>query len=142
MQQVATRRLAVLVGTTLLAGAAVLGACGDDGDSAGDPALFCERLDRLTRNDPFLAFGETADAGDIEVAFGALVDRAGELLDVAPPEARAAARDYADAVEALDSLLAGAAYSPTEVDARAYRNEQVAYAEAAQRLERYLDAEC
>jgi len=126
----------------LLAGTAVLGACGDDGDSTGDPALFCERLDRLTRNDPFLAFGETADAGDIEVAFGALVARAGELLDVAPPEARAAARDYADAVEALDSLLAGAAYSPTDVDARAYRNEQVAYAEAAQRLERHLDAEC
>jgi hypothetical protein len=141
MQQVAARQLAALVGATLLASAALLGACGDGG-SAGDPARFCERLDRLTRNDPFLAFGETADAGDIEVAFGALVDRAGELLDVAPPEARGAAQDYADAVEALDSLLAGAAYSPTEVDARAYRNEQVAYAEAAQRLERYLDAEC
>lgn len=136
------RRLAVLVGATVFTGAAVLGACGDGGDAAGDPALFCERLDRLTRNDPFLAFGERADAGDIEVAFGALADRADELVDAAPPEARGAARDYADAVDALDSLLASAAYSPTELDARAYRNEQVAYAEAAQRLERYLEAEC
>lgn len=133
------RRLAVLLTVTVLASAA---ACGGDGSGDGDQALFCERLDRLTRNDPFVAFGEAASAEDIEVAFGALVARADELLDVAPPEARPAARDYADAAHALDSLLAGAAYAPANVDARAYREEQVVYVEAAQRLERYLTAEC
>lgn len=125
-----------------VAGLLVVAACGARDAGNGDQALFCERLDRLTRNDPFLAFGDTASADDIEVAFGALMERADELLDVAPPEARAAARDYAEAAEALDALLASAAYLPTGVDTRAYRNQQVAYVEAAQRLERYLTAEC
>jgi hypothetical protein len=128
----------VILTVTVLTGAAACG--GGSGD--GDQTLFCERLDRLTRNDPFHAFGDRASAADIEVAFGALVDRADELVDVAPPEARPAARDYADAAHALDSLLAGTGYEPTGVDTRAYRNEQVAYTEAAQRLERYLTAEC
>lgn len=132
------RRVAMLVAAGLLA----VAACGARDADLGDEALFCERLDRLTRNDPFLAFGDTASADDIEVAFGALIDRADELLDVAPPEARAAARDYAEAAEELDSLLASAAYLPANVDTRAYRNEQIAYVEAAQRLERYLTAEC
>jgi hypothetical protein len=132
------RGLAVILTVTVLTGASACG--GGSGD--GDQALFCERLDRLTRNDPFQAFGDRASAADIEVAFGALVDRADELVDVAPPEARPAARDYADAAHALDSLLAGTGYEPTGVDTRAYRNEQVAYTEAAQRLERYLTAEC
>jgi hypothetical protein len=115
--------------------------CGsDDGD--GDETLFCDRLDRLTRNDPFRAFGESASASDIQVAFGALLDRADELVESAPPEARPAALDYQDAAEALDSLLAGAAYVGSQVDARAYHQQQVAYTEAAQRLERYLSAEC
>jgi hypothetical protein len=121
--------------------AVALAACAD-GDGDGDQARFCERLDRLTRNDPFLAFGDTASPADIEVAFEALVERADELVDVAPREARPAARDYAAASEALDSLLAGAAYDPVDVDTSAYRDQQVAYAEAAQRLERYLTAEC
>lgn len=133
------RRLAVLLTATVLTGAT---ACGDGDPADGDQARFCERLDRLTRNDPFQAFGDAASAEDIEVAFGALVARADELVEVAPPQVRAAAREYADAARALDSLLAGAAYSPTHVDARAYREEQVAYVEAGQRLERYLDAEC
>lgn len=133
------RRLAVLFSVTVLIGAA---ACGDDGSGDGDQALFCERLDRLTRNDPFQGFGERASAADIEVAFGALVARADELVEVAPPEVRPAARDYAEAAHALDSLLAGTAYEPTGVDTRTYRNEQVAYTEAAQRLQRYLTAEC
>ena len=133
------RRLAVLFTVIVLTGAT---ACGGDGSGDGDQALFCERLDRLTRNDPFQAFGDRASASDIEVAFGALVARADELVDVAPPEARPAARDYAEAARALDSLLAGTGYEPTGVDTRAYRNEQVAYTEAAQRLQRYLNAEC
>ena len=131
------RRLAVLVlATTVLAG------CGDDGSGDGDQARFCERLDRLTSNDPFLAFGDTASPDDIETAFRALIDRAEALVDVAPPAARAAAEEYADAATALDSLLAGAAYVGADVDAAAYGEEQVVYAEAAQRLERYLEAEC
>jgi hypothetical protein len=137
----AVRRLAVLGALALLV-SVVLAACGGGGNDEGDRALFCERLDRLTRNDPFLAFGDQASADDIQVAFSALVERADELLDVAPPEARGAARDYTEAARALDALLADADYAPTGVDTRAYRDEQVAYTEAAQRLERYLNAEC
>lgn len=133
------RRLAVLLAVIVLTGAT---GCGDGGSGDGDQVLFCERLDRLTRNDPFQAFGDRASAADIEVAFRALVARADELVEVAPPQVRAAARDYADAARALDSLLAGTAYEPTGVDSRAYRSEQVAYTEAASRLQRYLDAEC
>lgn len=126
-----------------VAAAVTLAGCGSGGDDrAGDQDRFCERLDRLTRNDPFLVFGETASSDDIEVAFAALVERARELVDVAPPEVRPAARDYLDAAEALESLLAGAAFDPALVDPRAYRNEQVAYVESAQRLERFLSAEC
>jgi hypothetical protein len=123
----------------LLAGS---GACSDSGGGDGDQALFCERLDRLTRNDPFLAFGDTASADDIEVAFRALVERSEELVAVAPRDGRAAARDYAEAVDALDSILAGAAYDPLVVDAGEYVARQADYATAAQRLERYLDATC
>ncbi len=133
------RRLLALLLTALL----VVAACGDDDASeAGDAATFCSRLDRLTRNDPFEAFGERATATEIEAAFTALVARAGELLDAAPGEARAAARDYAEAARGLDSLLAGAAYDGAVVDQRAYREQQVRYVAAAARLERYLDSEC
>ncbi|MGH9274748.1 MAG: hypothetical protein ACRDZU_08890 [Acidimicrobiales bacterium] len=137
------RRLVVLVLGVLVPVASALAACGGDGDSAdGDPVRFCELLDRLTANDPFLAFGDTASADEIEVAFGALIDRADELVDVAPPAAHAAATDYADAAAALDALLADAAYVGADVDAAAYRHEQTAYVAAAQRLERYLEGEC
>lgn len=131
------RRLAALGFAALV----VVGACGGGGDGDGDHALFCQRLDRLTRNDPFLAFGETASPDDMKVAFAALIERANDLVDVASPEARPAARDYAEAAEALDALLADAGYAPTDLDVRAYRDEQVAYAEAAQRLARYLPAD-
>lgn len=119
----------------------MLGACGDD-DSDGDPAAFCSHLDRLSRNDPFQALGDEASAADIETAFGALVDRAEELLELAPPEARAAARDFAESAAALAGLLEEAGYDGTDVDARAYREQQVTYTEAATRLERHLESEC
>lgn len=133
------RRSARRAGLALAAVALGLAACSSA--SEGDQAAFCERLDRLQRNDPFEAFGDQATPAEIEIAFTALRDRAQELLDVAPQDVRAAARDYRDAVRALDDLLAGAAYG-TDVDAAAYREQQVAYTEAAQRLERYLRAEC
>ena len=137
------RRLEVLVLGMLVAAGAALAGCGGDGGSAeGDPTRFCELLDRLTANDPFLAFGDTASADEIEVAFGALIDRAEELVDAAPPAVHAAATDYADAATALDSLLADAAYIGADVDTAAYAHEQTAYAEAAQRLVRYLEGEC
>jgi hypothetical protein len=133
------RRLLVL-----LVGAAALAAgCGDDEPSDGErAAAFCERLDRLTTNDPFAAFGDRATAGEVQAAFEALVARADGLLDTAPDEARAAARDYADAAHGLDSLLAGAAYDGAAVDVREYRDEQLRYVEAATRLERHLTSEC
>ena len=130
------RRLAPLLLVLGLLGPA---ACGDDDD--GDPAAFCERLDRLTSNDPFAAFGDRATTAEIELAFTALVERVDELVEVAPPDARAAARDLRDATVALDELLAEAGYG-TDVDPRAYREQQERYGEAATRLERYLTAIC
>ena len=112
-----------------------------DGPSA-DESAFCERLGRLTTNDPFAAFGPSATSDEIRQAFSALVDRADELVDVAPDEIRGPARDYAEAAEALDDLLAAAAYDGDRVDVRDYREQQVAYAEAAETLQRHLDAEC
>lgn len=132
------RRLCSVVLAVALASAG----CGGDGGDGSDPAAFCERLDRLTRNDPFLAFGDTATAAEIEQAFTALADRADELVDVAPPEARGAALDLADAVDEMASLMNAAGFDGTAVDARAYRDAQVSYAGASDRLLRYLDAEC
>jgi len=133
-------RVRLRVAAVALVLAAVAG-CGDGGGD-GDQDAFCDRLDRLTRNDPFLAFGERASAADIESAFGALVDRARELLEVAPDEARAAARDFTESAEALEELLADVDFDGAAIDARAYRDHQLTYAEASARLERYLDAEC
>jgi len=127
----------------LLAMVLVVGGCGDDGGpSERDAEAFCARLDRLTNNDPFRAFGDRATSAEIEQAFTALVERASEIVDVAPPDARGAANDYADAARELDDLMAGAAYDGNAIDARAYRDQQVAYANAAARLERYLESEC
>ena len=113
--------------------------CG--GDGGGDEATFCEQLDRLTENDPFLAFGDTASEAEMEEAFTALRQRAEDLRDAAPDGARGAATDYRDAVVGLDEILAEAGYG-TDVDLRAYREQQTAYVEAAQRLERYLGTDC
>ena len=133
------RRLVPLV----LVVALVLAGCGDDGPSDDErAATFCSRLERLTENDPFAAFGDRATAAQVETAFRALVDRARELVDTAPEEAEANAREYADAAEGLDSILAGAAYDGSQVDQRAYREEQTEYLQAATRLERYLESEC
>ena len=119
----------------------VAAACGDGGASA-DPEVFCDRLDRLTRNDPFLAFGATATPAEIEEGFEALVARAEELVEVAPEDVRPAAQTYRDAAVAMDELMADAGYDGARLDARAYRDEEVAYTEAADRLLRYLESEC
>lgn len=126
----------------LLLLAALLFGCADGGDGEGDAARFCQRLDQLTSNDPFRAFGDTASAAEIEAAFAALIERADALVDLAPRDARPAARDYAEASVELDALLADAGYVGAGVDVLAYQEEQIAYAEAAQRLERYLESEC
>ena len=133
------RRLLVLLAT----GAWAVAACGDDAPTDAErAATFCERLDRLTANDPFAAFGDEATSTEVATAFEALVERAEELADTAPDEARAAARDYAESAAALEDLLRSAGYDGPEVDARAYREEQARYAEAARRLERHLESEC
>ena len=133
------RRLRVLLLVAVLAPAA----CGDDGPSDAErAATFCQRLERLTRNDPFAAFGDRATPAEIRAAFQALVERADELVDTAPDEARANARAYAAAAEGLDSILAGAGYDGTRVDQRAYREVQTDYVQVAARLERYLESEC
>jgi len=116
-----------------------VGGCG--GDGGGDAARFCEQLDRLAENDPFLAFGDTASEAEMEEAFTALRQRAEELEEAAPDGARGAAADYRDAVVGLDEILADAGYG-TDVDLRAYREQQTAYVAAAQRLERYLESDC
>ena len=125
---------------TLAVVALVLTACGDE--PSADPELFCDRLGRLSENDPFLAFGETATPAEIEQGFAALVARADELADVAPDEARPAAETYAESARAMDELMSDADYVGGRIDARAYRNEQERYTEAADRLLRYLSAEC
>jgi hypothetical protein len=132
------RWIRVVLGVVVLG----LAGCGDDGPGAGDQTAFCARLDRLTSNDPFLAFGDTATAADIEQAFAALVARADELVEVAPPEPRGAALDFAEAAAALDELLAEAGYDGTAVNPSSYRDEQLAYAAASDRLLRYLDTSC
>jgi hypothetical protein len=131
----AVRRLAILGVVALLAG------CGDDGPEP-DQAAFCERLGRLTENDPFLAFGDTATPAEIEEGFEALVTRADELLEVAPEDVRPATRRYRDAAVAMDELMAEAGYDGARLDARDYREEEVTYTEAADLLLRYLEVEC
>lgn len=120
----------------------VAGACGGGSSSHADAKVFCTRLDRLTQNDPFRAFGDRATPAEIRTAFTALVQRADELVNVAPDEVRPTAREYASAAKALDSLLADAAYDGNAVDARAYRDAQTDYIEAANLLERYLESDC
>ncbi len=128
-------------GIVAVAVSLVVVGCGDSGDGA-DPARFCEQHDRHTENDPFRAFGDTATASEIEEAFAALVERVDALADVAPDEVEGAARDLAESVTVMDEEMAEAGYAPDGLDARAYRDAQVAYAEASDRLLRHLDAEC
>ncbi|MFL6206843.1 MAG: hypothetical protein ACJ739_15995 [Acidimicrobiales bacterium] len=118
----------------------VLSACHQEPEA--DPELFCARLGRLTENDPFLAFGDTATPDEIREGFTALVERADELADVAPDEIEPAAEDYADATTAMDDLMADAGYDGARLDARAYRDEQERYTDASERLLNYLDASC
>lgn len=131
------RWLALILGCALLAG------CGSEGDgSDGDQVGFCRQLDRLSQNDPFLALGDTATAAEVEQAFAALVTRSDELVTLAPPDVRGAAADFHESAAALDSLLEDSGYLPAGVDARAYRDQQLQYAEASRLLLRYLEAEC
>jgi len=120
--------------------ALLVSACNDE--PSADPELFCSRLGRLTENDPFLAFGDTATPTEIAEAFEALVERADELVEVAPEEVRPAAEAYADATIGMDDLMAEAGYDGARLDARAYRDLQEAYTEAADRLLNHLDAAC
>jgi hypothetical protein len=129
--------VAVVVGG--LAVAAALVARGEDPQP--DQEVFCQRLDRLSSNDPFLAFGDRASPEEIQAGFAALRERAGELVEVAPDDVRNAARDYRQAVVALDDLLAAADYR-SDVDPNEYRKQQLLYVEASQRLERYLTGVC
>lgn len=132
----------------LLGAAAVLVVAGGaavllrDSTASPDQPAFCARLERLAKNDPFAAFGDRATEGQIQQAFDALVERADELLDLAPEEAKAAAREYSDATTSLRDLLEDADGDPADVDTRAYRDQQVRYSDAAALLERYLDNEC
>jgi hypothetical protein len=133
------RRLWTVVGAALL----LVTACSSGGPTQKTQArVFCSRLERLSTNDPFRAFGDRATAKEIEAAFTALVARSKELADAAPDEVRPTARDYAKAARTLDSLMAGAAYNGAAVDARAYRAAQNDYTAAAASLENYLSASC
>lgn len=132
------RRLTTAAAVTI---ALAVVSCGDDGGRA-DPVAFCDRLDRLTRNDPFDAFGPEAGPEEIRSGFVALRDRARELERLAPEAVRPTARDYAEAVAAMDSLMAGAGYDGAALDVAAYRAEQQRYTEASRLLLRHLEAEC
>ena len=95
-----------------------------------------------TDNDPFAAFGDRATEAQIEQAFSALVERAEEILELAPDDARPTAREFRESAQELRDLLDDAGGDPAEVDTRAYRDQQVRYSEAAGLLERYLESEC
>jgi hypothetical protein len=114
----------------------------DDADRGPDAPAFCTRLERLAKNDPFAAFGDRATEAQIEQAFEALVARADELVELAPEEARASAREYQASATELRDLLGDAKGDPGDVDTRAYRNQQIRYSKAAGLLERYLANEC
>jgi hypothetical protein len=131
----------VLLAATFVSAVLAVGACGDDGGGA-DPVAFCDRLDRLARNDPFDAFGSEAGPEEIHAGFTALRERARELAAVAPEVVRPTARQYAEAVAAMDSLMAGAGYDGAVLDVDAYRVEQEQYAEASRLLLRHLGTEC
>lgn len=126
-----------------LAGFALImaAACSSGGEDAA-AQTFCERLDRLTTNDPFRSLGDTATPDEMEVAFHALVERGRELVDAAPPEAKGSARDFAEASEEMDELMADAGYDGADLDQRAYRDAQLRYADASRRLLAHLDASC
>jgi hypothetical protein len=125
------------------AAAALLAAPGCGGGSShGDAARFCTRLEHLSENDPFRVFGARATNQDIRTAFEALVQRSRELADVAPPEVKPTAEAYARASARMDSLMAGAGYDGSAVDAPAYRAAQLDYTAASTRLVRYLTSEC
>jgi hypothetical protein len=133
------RRLWTVLGAAVL----LVTACSSNGPSQKARAeMFCARLERLSTNDPFRAFGDRATAKEIESAFVALVARSKALADSAPDEVRPTARDYAKAAKALDSLMAGAGYDGAAVDARAYRAAQNDYTAAAASLENYLASSC
>jgi hypothetical protein len=133
------RRLLATAAAVLLLGAA----CSSGGSSdAEERSTFCARLERLTQNDPFQAFGDRATSAEIREAFTALVTRTRELAASAPDDVRATARAYAASARKLDSLMAAAAYDGAALDARAYRDAQTDYATQAGSLERYLTAEC
>ena len=117
-------------------------ATGCGGSSHADAKVFCQRLERLSENDPFRAFGARATTTEIETAFDALQTSASGLAAVAPDDARSAARAYADSVDRMRSLLQGAAFDGSQVDQRAYRDAQVDYFAASTRLERYLTSSC
>jgi hypothetical protein len=119
----------------------VAAGCGG-GSSHSDARTFCARLERLTQNDPFRAFGARATSTEIKAAFDALHTSAARLAAVAPDEARSAATDFADAADRMRSLMAGAGYDGSLVDAPRYRDAQVDYFAASGRLERYLVASC
>jgi hypothetical protein len=126
------------------AGAAALlvaSACGG-GSSHGDAAVFCTRLERLSQNDPFRVFGSRATNAEIKTAFQALVQRSRDLAAVAPTEVQPTAEAYESAARRMDSLMAGAGYDGSLVDATAYRAAQVDYTTASTRLVRYLTTSC
>ena len=52
------------------------------------------------------------------------------------------AGSYAEAVAAMDSLMAGAGYDGANLDVAAYRAEQQRYTEASRLLLRHLESEC
>ncbi len=123
--------------TALLA----LAACGG-GSSSSDAKAFCSRLDRLSQNDPFRGFGARATNTEIKAAFTALVTSSRELADVAPAEVRPTAEAYAQAAAKMSSLMAGAGYDGSLVDAPAYRAAQEDYTAASTSLVRYLTSQC
>jgi hypothetical protein len=126
----------------LLIASALIGfGCSDD-EGDGDLQAFCTQVDRLSTNDPFAAFGDTAKPEEMRVAFSALVERADDLAAPAPPAIAGAAGRYATATHDLDRLLAAAGYDGRNVDVLAYQNAQADYDEAKAQIEKFATKRC
>lgn len=134
----------------MLALAAGLAACGDDGDggvlsSSGDKEAFC----RLASSDEMEAFDDLEDFDPTQADDMAQLDRAlDQLTDSAPPEieddVRVVAEGLRELVEVLSDIDMDDPDALAELSERAEELEgmQAEMERATENVDRYLEEEC
>ena len=104
------RTRSVLLACALLVGAA---ACsGDDDDAAGDLAVYCDKAKVAEALEAEFAANATPDPDELEASFTAFVDAVNEAVAVTPEEIRDEMAINAEAVLAVDKILAANGYDP------------------------------